>query len=118
MHSNPPRSKDVFDNLPPLEHLEWQPFHKGVSIFRLYGNQETGPSAALLKYERGAGVPIHEHLGNEHIFILRGAQSDHRGEYPAGTMLTNPPGSSHAVHNEHGSIVLVMWEQPVRFHDK
>ena len=97
------------------DEMTWQPFHPGVSIVRLY--QETdGHSAALLRYDVGAGVPRHDHPGFEHIIILSGSQIDERGTHPAGSVLVNPPGSSHSVRSPDGCIVLAIWEQPVQFH--
>jgi anti-sigma factor ChrR (cupin superfamily) len=97
------------------EALPWRPFRPGVSIYRIYGNQHEGPSAALLRYEPGTGVPYHEHAGYEHILVLADSQSDERGENHAGTLLVNPPGSGHTVHSRGGSIVLAIWEKPIWF---
>ena len=62
---------------------DWAPFRSGVSIRWLYQTHPGGPAAALLRYEPGAAVPLHEHLGYEHIVVLQGSQSDERGHYPA-----------------------------------
>src|SRR5690242_136936 len=82
------------------------PFRPGVEIARLYGDGIAGPSAALLRYAPGAHVPEHEHIGHEHIVVLEGSQRDERGEYGPGSCLINGPGSRHAVHSEHGCVVL------------
>lgn len=94
--------------------LPWQPFHPGVDILPLNGTP-SGCFCALLRYAPGAAVPMHQHIGHEHIFILRGAQSDERGRYERGTFLINLPDSSHRVVSEEGCIVLAIWESPVRF---
>lgn len=95
--------------------LNWQPFAPGIEIFRLYGNQKSGPSAAMLRYQPGASAPFHFHTGYEHVLVLRGAQSDERGEYPAGTLIINPPGVGHSIHSREGCVVLLIWEKPVEF---
>lgn len=95
------------------DHLLWQPFRSGVEIYRLYGDGQVGPSAALLRYQPGAQIPLHHHTGYEHIIVLAGGQSDRHGTYPAGTVVINPPGSDHAVASEAGCIVLIIWEKPV-----
>ena len=95
------------------DRLAWQPFRPGVEIFRLYGDGQTGPAAALLKYESGANVPHHDHTGYEHIVVLSGAQRDHHGNHRAGTLVINPPGTDHAVVSDEGCIVLIIWERPV-----
>jgi anti-sigma factor ChrR (cupin superfamily) len=95
--------------------MQWEPFHPGVEIVQLY-READGHAAALLRYTPGAGVPRHDHPGFEHILILSGSQVDDRGTHVTGTLLINPPGSSHQVSSPDGCIVLAIWEQPVRFH--
>ncbi|HEX7505287.1 MAG TPA: cupin domain-containing protein [Polyangia bacterium] len=95
--------------------FEWTPYRPGVDIHRLYGKGESGPSAALLQYAPGARIPQHSHPGYEHIFVLHGTQVDIRGTHSAGTLVVNPPGSSHDVISPGGCVVLVIWERPVAF---
>ncbi len=66
-------------------------------------------------YEPGAGVPLHQHLGYEHLIILSQSQTDQRGEREKGTLIINPPGSSHSVSSTLGALVLAIWEKPVKF---
>lgn len=95
------------------ERLSWDPFRPGVTIHRLYGDGKNGPAAALLRYEPGATVPHHDHMGYEHIIVLSGSQSDRHGNHSAGTLVINPPGSDHAIASDEGCIVLIFWEKPV-----
>lgn len=95
--------------------LEWQAFRDGIEAAWLYRNGEHGPSAAYLRYRPGAHVPLHWHAGYEHVFVLEGSQSDRNGRYAAGSVVINPPGSSHEVTSPEGCIVLVIWERPVVF---
>lgn len=97
------------------EELAWEPFRPGIQIHRLYQDGASGPAAALLRYQPGSSVPLHEHIGYEHIFVLDGAQSDEHGTYPAGTFVINPPKSSHRVVSEAGCVVLMIWEKGIRF---
>ena len=107
--------KRVFDlnALASGRNVDWTPWREGVAIHRLYGDGRVGASAALLRFEPNAIVPLHEHVGHEHIFVLSGAQEDAAGVYRAGTMAVNPPGSRHWVRAPEGCIVLVLWEQPI-----
>ncbi len=95
------------------DQLVWEAFRPGIEIHRLYDNGHQGPAAALLKYEPGATVPEHDHTGYEHIVVLSGAQRDYQGNHTAGTLVINPPGSSHQVASDEGCIVLIIWERPV-----
>ena len=62
---------------------DFSPFRAGVEIARLYREGRGGSSAAFLRYAAGASVPLHRHLGYEHILVLEGAQHDERGRYEA-----------------------------------
>jgi len=95
--------------------LAWQPFQEGVEIFRLYGQGQAGPAAALLRFRPGGKVKWHEHTGFEHILVLSGSQVDQHGLAEAGSLIVNPPGSSHSIVSETGCIVLAIYEKPVRF---
>jgi anti-sigma factor ChrR (cupin superfamily) len=95
----------------------WEPLRPGVHIRRLYQMPDGGAAAALLRYQPGACVPHHEHLGHEHILVLDGAQSDEHGHYPAGTFVVNRPATAHHVASAEGCVVLIIWERGVRFTD-
>jgi anti-sigma factor ChrR (cupin superfamily) len=109
----------VFSNLASLAEnghgLDWQPFHPGVEIHWLYRDGEDGPSAALIRFQPGAAVPMHEHRGFEHIYILRGSQSDGSGPLSAGSLMVHPPGTSHRIVSEEGCLVLAIYEKPAHF---
>jgi anti-sigma factor ChrR (cupin superfamily) len=99
-----------------LQHCEdFEPFRPGVEISPLYRHEASGASAAVLRYAPGASVPEHVHEGYEHVFVLDGEQRDHRGSYPAGTLVVNPPGTRHTVSSPQGCIALLIWQHPVRF---
>lgn len=93
----------------------WVPFKDGIDIFRIYNDDESGPSAALLRYAAGAEVPMHLHTGYEHILILSGSQSDGLKLYEKGMLMISSPGSQHLVTSEAGCIVLAIWQTPVQF---
>ena len=95
--------------------LPWKPFRAGVDIYRLYGEQGSGPSAALLRYHPGARVGLHVHGGYEHILVLSGSQVDENSRSETGSLIVNPPGTRHSVFTEGGCIVLAIYEKPVHF---
>lgn len=95
-----------------LQQLEFEHFRKGVTVHWI---RHEFPQLALLKYERGATVPVHLHTGLETIFVLSGDQTDERGTITKGDFAINVPGSQHSVSSEHGCLVLLQWERPVEF---
>ena len=106
---------DLFQISEKASAIPWQPFRDGVEIYRLYGDGVSGPTAALLRYKGEAMVPLHEHIGYEHILVLSGSQRDQNGTASAGTLTINAPGTRHRVVSEAGCIVLAIYEKPVRF---
>jgi len=94
--------------------LAWEPFRAGIRAHWLYRTGEDGPAAALLRYEPGATVPLHEHVGWEHIFVLSGSQFDGTRCYGEGALLISPPQTRHAIVSEEGCVVLAVWQRPVR----
>jgi len=99
------------------QRIHWQPFCEGVDIYRLYENGANGPTASLLRFHPGGRVPLHEHAGFEHIFVLSGSQVDENSKAEAGSLIINPPGTSHSILSENGCIVLAIYEKPVKFLD-
>jgi anti-sigma factor ChrR (cupin superfamily) len=106
---------DLFQISEKTSAIPWQPFRDGAEIYRLYGDGVSGPTAALLRYKGEAMVPLHEHIGYEHILVLSGSQRDQNGTATAGTLTINAPGTRHRVVSEAGCIVLAIYEKPVRF---
>lgn len=94
---------------------EWEPFRPGVSAHWLYNEGEGGSAAVFLKYEPGARVSLHEHVGYEFMFILEGDEYDEDGKYNAGSFVINPPGTKHSPGSVGGCIALLIYEKPVRF---
>lgn len=95
----------------------WQQFRPGVAAHWLYDEGAGGPSAVLLKYDAGARVAAHEHVGYEHVLILDGDEYDEHGSYPAGSFVVNPPGSTHSPGSVGGCVALLIYEKAVRFLD-
>jgi len=95
--------------------MPFEPFREGVEICELWHTDDArqGPRMALLRYEPGATVPLHEHTGVETIIVLDGAQSDERGHYEAGAVMVNSTGSRHSVSSPQGCVVLIYWARPV-----
>ena len=109
----------ILHDLPGLvqhqDRVDWQPFHPGVDIHWLYRHDLHGAAAALIRFQPGGHVPLHEHRGYEHIFVLSGSQSDQNGRLPAGSLMIHPPGTCHQIASEEGCLVLAIYEQRAQF---
>jgi anti-sigma factor ChrR (cupin superfamily) len=98
-----------------LKARDFEPLRPGVTISRLYEDEATRASAAVLRYAPGGRVPKHRHDGYEHVYVLEGEQSDENGSYPAGSFVINPPGSGHSVWSDSGCLALLVWSNSITF---
>ena len=89
--------------------LDWvESPHTGIErrmLDRIGG--EVAKATSIVRYQPGSQFESHMHELGEEILVLQGILSDEKGEYPAGTYLMNPPGSSHAPRSESGCILFV-----------
>ena len=83
---------------------------KGVSEKMLWRNEQTGASIALIRFEKGAGIPQpHLHASNQFMFCLEG----HYEYTTTGVTLTpgcfywNPKGNVHGPAIAHEDTVVV-----------
>jgi len=68
---------------------------------------EVAKATSIVRYQPGSKFQAHHHALGEEIFVLDGTLSDETGDYPAGTYIMNPPGSSHAPFSESGCTLFV-----------
>lgn len=73
--------------------------------------KESGHTTSVVQYGPNTAFATHPHPKGEEIFVLEGVFSDEHGDYPAGTYLRNPPGSSHAPYSKQGCVILVKLNQ-------
>lgn len=72
---------------------------------------ESGHATSIVRYAPGSQFARHIHPAGEEIFVLEGVFSDETGDYPAGSYIRNPPGSSHAPFSEQGCTLFVKLAQ-------
>jgi anti-sigma factor ChrR (cupin superfamily) len=68
---------------------------------------EVAKATSIVRYQPGAIFQSHTHDFGEEILVLEGILSDECGDYPAGTYIMNPPGSSHAPFSKSGCTLFV-----------
>ena len=72
---------------------------------------EVARATSLVKYAPQSYFSPHTHGGGEEIFVLDGIFSDEHGDYPAGTYIRNPIGTTHKPHSEDGCEIFVKLHQ-------
>ena len=68
---------------------------------------EIAKATSIVRYQPGSRFQPHTHDLGEEILVLEGTFSDETGDYPSGSYLMNPPGSSHAPYSDAGCILFV-----------
>jgi anti-sigma factor ChrR (cupin superfamily) len=72
---------------------------------------EVARATSIVRYAPGSSFERHGHGGGEEFLVLEGVFSDELGNYPAGTYVRNPVGSSHAPFSQEGCTILVKLQQ-------
>jgi len=70
--------------------------------------EEGDRRAVLIRYDAGAVIPRHRHLGDEQIWVLEGSVTDDTGTCPAGGYARRPPGCLHTVTSDNGALVVAL----------
>jgi anti-sigma factor ChrR (cupin superfamily) len=93
-----------------LSDLPWIDARPGVRQKRIWENKATERRALLARFEPGAKLPLHRHVGDELIFLIEGANADESGVVATGNMNYRPNGCVHSVTTQHGATVFaVVW---------
>jgi anti-sigma factor ChrR (cupin superfamily) len=93
-----------------LSDLPWIDARPGVRQKRVWEDKTTERRALLARFEPGAQLPLHRHVGDELIFLVEGANADESGIVATGNMNYRPNGCVHTVTTQHGATVLaVVW---------
>jgi anti-sigma factor ChrR (cupin superfamily) len=93
--------------------LEWVPSPQPGVERRMLDRDggEVARATSIVRYAEGSSFPAHTHGGGEEFFVLEGVFSDEHGDYPTGTYVRNPIGSSHAPFTREGCTILVKLRQ-------
>ena len=93
-----------------LSDLPWIDARPGVRQKRIWEDKSTERRAILARFEPGAKLPLHRHVGDELIFVLEGSNADESGVVATGNLNYRPNGCVHSVTTQHGATVLaVVW---------
>jgi anti-sigma factor ChrR (cupin superfamily) len=93
-----------------LSDLPWIEARPGVRQKRIWEDKATERRALLARFEPGATLPPHRHVGDELIFLVEGANADESGVVATGQANYRPNGCVHTVTTQNGATVLaVVW---------
>lgn len=95
------------------EDTSWTPSPaKGVERVMLDRiGDEVARATTIVRFAEDKYFPEHQHDGGEEFFVLEGVFSDQYGDFPAGTYVRNPVGTSHSPHTVEGCTIFVkLWQ--------
>ena len=102
----PPADTNTFT----LSELPWIDARPGVRQKRIWEDKATDRRALLARFEPGATLPLHRHVGDELIFLVEGSNADESGVVATGCVNYRPNGCVHTVTTQNGATVLsVIW---------
>jgi anti-sigma factor ChrR (cupin superfamily) len=93
-----------------VSELPWVETRPGVRQKRIWEDKASERRAILARFEPGATLARHRHVGDELIYIIEGANADESGVVTAGNMNYRPNGCVHTVTTDNGATILaVLW---------
>ena len=93
-----------------LHDLPWVETGPSVRQKRIWEDKASERRAILARFEPGATLPPHRHVGDELIFLIEGSNADESGVVATGNMNYRPNGCVHSVTTQNGATVLaVVW---------
>lgn len=73
--------------------------------------EEVARATSIVRYAPGSAFSAHTHTGGEEFLVLEGVFQDEHGDFPAGSYVRNPPGTSHTPGSAPGVTIFVkLWQ--------
>jgi anti-sigma factor ChrR (cupin superfamily) len=86
--------------------IAWTDPAPGMRRKALWNDEAANRRADLIRFEPGAKIPLHRHIGDELIFVLEGSNADEWAEVLTGNISYRPPGCTHTVATRNGATLL------------
>jgi len=87
---------------------EWEALSPTIKFKKLWSDPATKRRAQITRFEPGAVLPMHRHVGDELLYVIEGAISDESGTVTAGNMSYRPNGCVHTVTSQGGATILAV----------
>ncbi len=112
--------KDIKQFIVSTQERKWIPLieegvtYEGVYVMSIRKKEGQNRSdRILLKFERNAAYPYHNHPAGEEIFVLKGSCEIENTLLTEGDYLYTPPGYKHSVKSETGCTLLLFIPEEV-----
>jgi anti-sigma factor ChrR (cupin superfamily) len=85
--------------------IAWETMMPNIKAKMLWTDTATKRRAQLTRFEPGASLPMHRHVGDELHYVIEGSISDESGTVSAGSVGYRPNGCIHSVTSRNGATV-------------
>jgi anti-sigma factor ChrR (cupin superfamily) len=89
----------------------------GIESKVLMEDKATGMTTLLMRWEKGARLPRHEHVEIEQTYVISGSFADHDGVCRAGQYVWRRKSSRHEAWTDEGCLMLAFFLRPNTFLD-
>ena len=89
----------------------------GIESKVLMEDKSTGMTTLLMRWEKGARLPRHEHVQIEQTYVIEGSFADHDGVCRPGQYVWRRKGSQHEAWTDEGCLLLAFFLSPNTFFD-
>jgi anti-sigma factor ChrR (cupin superfamily) len=88
--------------------IAWESIMPNIKAKMLWTDTATKRRAQLTRFEPGASLPMHRHVGDELLYVIEGSISDESGTVSAGSVGYRPNGCIHSVTSRNGATVYAI----------
>ncbi len=87
----------------PVSEIPWENMEAGVRMKKLWRHEASNRQALMVQIDPGSQLPMHRHLGNELVYVVKGAIQDEFGTLTTGNVGYRPDGCVHTVSSPNGA---------------
>jgi anti-sigma factor ChrR (cupin superfamily) len=88
--------------------IAWESITPTIKAKMLWSDPATKRRAQLTRFEPGASLSMHRHVGDEMLYVIEGSISDESGTVSAGSVGYRPNGCIHSVTSKNGATVFAI----------
>jgi quercetin dioxygenase-like cupin family protein len=99
-----PNSSQIIE----VAEIAWESITPATKAKILWSDPATKRRAQLTRFEPGAFLSMHRHIGDELLYVIEGSISDESGTVSAGSVGYRPNGCVHSVMSKNGAMVFAI----------
>jgi anti-sigma factor ChrR (cupin superfamily) len=91
-----------------IAEIAWEPITPAIRAKMVWSDPLTKRRAQITRFDPGAHLPMHRHVGDELLYVIEGSVSDESGTVAAGSVGYRPEGCIHSVTSKNGATVFAL----------